>query len=62
MDASKQEKSLVVVSPASMPIPVAISDEGDRASERFFTLAHVGYSVTGCLRPGSRVVILDEVC
>jgi integrase/recombinase XerD len=36
MDASKQEIQ-VVISPATMPIPAAIADEGDRASERFFT-------------------------
>jgi hypothetical protein len=36
IDASRHEV-LVAVSPAPMPIPAAIADCGERASERFFT-------------------------
>src|SRR3954464_3830493 len=37
MDAVKATTELAVISPATMPIPVAIADCGDRTSERFFT-------------------------
>src|SRR4051812_23295934 len=37
MDASSGNFDLVIFSPANTPIPVAIADCGDKASERFFT-------------------------
>ena len=37
MDANRMNSDLAVFSPATTPIPAAIADCGDRASERFFT-------------------------
>jgi integrase/recombinase XerD len=37
MDAVNEKSDLAIFSPAITPIPVAIADCGDRASERFFT-------------------------
>ena len=37
MDGEKPKTELAMFSPATTPIPVAIADCGDRASERFFT-------------------------
>src|SRR5271167_2867732 len=37
MDDGKPKIELAIFAPATMPIPVAIADCGDKASERFFT-------------------------
>jgi integrase/recombinase XerD len=37
MDANSGKSELAIFSPANTPIPVAIADCGDKASERFFT-------------------------
>jgi len=48
--------------PFTTTLNLEVIEAGQDADRGELTMAHVGFSMAGCLRPGPRVVILDRVC